>query len=94
MIILLAHGTISLEMQQVGSPTYECGMYSQGSAFSIKDNDAANTNLQMDMTPKAWHYIAFGVTIPGKKPYVFHLMKMEFLALSKAQEQYQDCLFD
>ena len=45
-----------------GAPTYECGMYSNGTAFSIKDNDAANTNLQMTMTPGVWHYIAFGVT--------------------------------
>ena len=52
--------------EAAGAPTYECGMYSQGSAFSIKDNDAANTNLQMTMTPGTWHYIAFGVTISGK----------------------------
>ena len=46
-----------------GSPTYECGMYSNGSpAFALKDNDASNTNVQMDMTPGAWHYICFGVT--------------------------------
>ncbi len=45
-----------------GAPTYECGMYSNGTAFAIKDNDAANTNLQMTMTPGVWHYIAFGVT--------------------------------
>ena len=48
--------------EAAGAPTYECGMYSQGSAFSFKDNDAANTNLQMTMTPGVWHYIAFGVT--------------------------------
>ena len=52
--------------EAAGSPTYECGMYSQGSAFSIKDNDAANTNLQMTMTPGVWHYIAFGVNIGSK----------------------------
>ena len=46
-----------------GAPTYECGMYSNGSpAFALKDNDASNTNVQMDMTPGVWHYIAFGVT--------------------------------
>ena len=52
--------------EAAGAPTYECGMYSQGSAFSIKDNDAANTNLQMTMTPGTWHYIAFGVNIGSK----------------------------
>ena len=52
--------------EAAGAPTYECGMYSTGSAFSIKDNDAANTNLQMTMTPGTWHYIAFGVNIGSK----------------------------
>ena len=42
--------------------TYECGMYSNGTpAFAIKDNDAANTNVQTPITPATWHYIAFGV---------------------------------
>ena len=45
-----------------GAPTYECGMYSNTTEFSIKDNDAANTTLSMTMTPGVWHYIAFGVT--------------------------------
>ena len=48
-----------------GSPAFESGMYSDGSAFSFKDNDSSGTSVQFTMTAGTWHYIAFGITGTG-----------------------------
>ena len=48
-----------------GSPAFESGMYSNGSAFSFKDNDSSGTSVQFTMTAGTWHYIAFGITGTG-----------------------------
>ena len=45
-----------------GSPAFESGIYSDDNTnFAFKDNDTANTQISMTMTPMQWHWIAFGI---------------------------------
>jgi len=44
------------------SPAFESGIYSDNNTnFAFKDNDTANTQISMTMTPMKWHWIAFGI---------------------------------
>ena len=49
-----------------GSPAFESGIYSDNNTnFAFKDNDTANTQISMTMTPMKWHWIAFGISNSG-----------------------------
>ena len=48
------------------SPAFESGIYSDNNTnFAFKDNDTANTQISMTMTPMQWHWIAFGISNSG-----------------------------
>jgi len=48
------------------SPAFESGIYSDNNTnFAFKDNDTANTQISMTMTPNKWHWIAFGISGTG-----------------------------
>ncbi len=51
-----------------GGPFWECGMYSNGLTFSMKDNTIPSnqTAVEFSLTQNQWHYLAFGLTSTGE----------------------------
>jgi hypothetical protein len=49
-------------------PFWECGMYSNGLTWTMKDNSIPNnqTAVEFSLTQNQWHYLAFGLTSTGE----------------------------
>ena len=51
-----------------GGPFWECGMYSNGLTWTMKDNTIPSnqTAVEFSLTQNQWHYLAFGLTSTGE----------------------------